>query len=127
MVKDVSLFSSLSGAPKQNNYVADDYSLKVTRNKDVECQHGRISNIYDVPSLSVNLMSVAQLTQTGKNVEFWSNHFIIKDMRHGGVSIATGYLDPKYMLYRFCDSPRHDSGLTPLVSQTDDRSRIWHK
>ena len=59
MAKDVSMFSSLSGAPKENIYVFNDYALIVTRNRDVKCQHGRISNIYHVPSVSLNFLLVS--------------------------------------------------------------------
>ena len=62
MEKDVSSFSSLSGALEKNIYAPDDYTLIIVGTGDVECQHGQISNVYHVPSLSTNLFSVAQLT-----------------------------------------------------------------
>ena len=64
MAKDASMFSSLSGAPEEKIYADDDYSLIITGNGDVECQHSCISNVYHVPSVSANSLSVAQLTKT---------------------------------------------------------------
>ena len=71
MAKNASLFSTLSGAPKEKIYVVDYYSLTVSRNGDVECQHGHISDIYHVSILSANLLSDSQLTKPNNNVEFW--------------------------------------------------------
>ena len=64
MAKDASMFYSLSGASEEKIYVADDYALIVSRNGDFKCQHDRISEIYDVPSMCANLLSVAQLMKT---------------------------------------------------------------
>ena len=58
------VFSSLSGAPEEKIYADDDYSLIITGNGDVECQHSCISNVYHEPSVSANSLSVAQLTKT---------------------------------------------------------------
>ena len=62
MDKYASLFSSLSQSIEHNIYVDDDYSLIIVGRGDVECRHGWISNVYHVPSLSMNLFLVAQLT-----------------------------------------------------------------
>ena len=71
MAKDASMFSSLSGAPEENIYVIHDYALTFTGNGDVDCHHYFISNVYNVPILSANLMSISQLKKTKKNTEFW--------------------------------------------------------
>ena len=84
MENNVSLFSSLSGAPKKNIYVADDYSLTVIGRGNVEFKHGHISNVYHVPRLCANLLLVVQLKNTRNFVECWSYCFNVKDLRLGG-------------------------------------------
>ena len=84
-------FSNLFiGGPRENIYVADDYYLNVTGNGDYKCYHGLISIFYHVPSLSENLILVFQLTKTKKTVEFWSDRFIVKDLRLGMENISLG-------------------------------------
>ena len=72
MAKDASLFSSLSDSPKENIYVTDDCALTVSINGDIECQNSHVSDSYNVPSLSANLLSVVQPMKTKKTVELWS-------------------------------------------------------
>ena len=105
MAKNASLFSPLSGSLEYNIYVVDDYVLTIARSDDVESLHGRISNVYHVPRLSANLLSISQLTSTVKIVEFWSDKFIVRDHRLGWETIDLGHSDPKYGIYKFCDSP----------------------
>ena len=95
MAKDSSLFYSLSGSLEENIYDVYGYTLNITGNGDVECQHRRISGVYHVPSMSANLLSISQLTKTNKTIEFWSDRFIMKDIRCGGETISFGILDPK--------------------------------
>ena len=124
------MFSSLSGDPKQNIYVDEDYTLTVAGSNGVECMHAKVSYVHHAPSLRENLLLVAQLTHIKKTIEFWSYRFIIKDLMLGVETIASGYLDPKDGLYKFCDSPMNVSHTTrpaALIAQTDDRSRIWHE
>ena len=68
-----------------------------------------------MPSLSANLLSFAQLTKTEKIVEFWSNHFIVKDLRLAGAIVSSGYFHHKDRLYKLCDSFRLN---TPIATTT---------
>lgn len=68
MMKDASLFSSLDMDIEKNIYVVDDFTLDITGNSEIPCRHGQIVDMYHVPGLTVNLLSVFQLTQTGKIV-----------------------------------------------------------
>ena len=70
MEKDSSLFSSLNKVIEKDIYVVDDFSLDIIGHSDMPCWHGHIFNVYHVPNLSENMLSVSQLTQTGKVVEF---------------------------------------------------------
>ena len=83
MDKDASLFSSLSEYEEHNISMDNDYSLTISRFGNVKCQHGVISNVYHVPSLSEKLLSITQLTQIDKSIEFWLDQFIVKDLKHG--------------------------------------------
>ena len=52
-----------------------------------------------------------------------------KGSKAWGETVSSGYLDPKYRLYKLCDSPKNyfrSTGLTALIAQTDDISQIWH-
>ena len=51
--------------------------------------------MYHVPSLSANLLSVYQLTQTSKVVKYWSNRFFFKDMKNDRLIFIEGFLDSK--------------------------------
>ena len=75
--------------------------------------------------MNENLLLVAQLTKTSKTIEFWSDLFIVKDLKNGVVSIDSSYLVPKYKLYNLCDSLENDFGLIgpiSLIAQDNDRT-----
>jgi hypothetical protein len=57
-----------------------------------------------VPNISANLLFVAQLTQTGKIVEFWPDRFYVHDLKKGKSIVIGGILDPNENLYKFHDS-----------------------
>jgi hypothetical protein len=61
MAKYVSLFMSLDKVVERNIYVVEYFSLDVSSHGDVLHRHGNIFNIYHVPNLSANLISVSQL------------------------------------------------------------------
>jgi hypothetical protein len=61
MAKDTSLFTSLNEAEERKIYVADDFPLDIAGQGDVSCRHWRIVDVYHVPILSANLLSVAQV------------------------------------------------------------------
>lgn len=109
MAKDDSLFSSLDTTIENKIYVANDFALDIVGHGDVTCRRGQVVNVFHVPSLSVNLLSVSQLTYTDKIVEFWPDHFFIKDRKNPRPIIAKGVLDPKDKLYKFCDLSRLES------------------
>lgn len=103
MAKDDSLFSSFNEATKQNIYVADDYALYIVGEDDILCQHRKFSNTYHFPSLSEKNLSVSQLTQTSKIVEFWPNRFVVKNMNNEGLNFTKGFLNSKGGLDTFFD------------------------
>lgn len=62
MDKDASLLSSLDATTENKIYVDDNFALDITGHGDIPCRHGWIIDVYHVPSLSVNLLFISQLT-----------------------------------------------------------------
>jgi hypothetical protein len=60
-------------------------------------------NVHHVPSHSANLLSISQLTQIGKIVEFWLDHFFLRDVNNDILIVTEGFLDSKDQLYKLCD------------------------
>jgi hypothetical protein len=56
------------------------------------------------------MLSVYQITQIGKNVEFTSDSFFVLDM-HDNSIIAIGKVDDKSRLYKFTNFTNYDSSL----------------
>ena len=66
----------------------------------VELHNGSFENVLHVPKLSMNLPSVYQITQKGKNVELILDSVSVLDMH--ATSITTiGEVDQKSRLYKF--------------------------
>jgi hypothetical protein len=121
MDKDASLFTWLYEAKERKIYVVDDFAMDVVGQGDVACQHGIIVGIYHVPNVNANtLLCVAQLTQTGKIVEFWPDQFYIHDLKKGNSIVVGGILNLMDSLYKFYDMTRLEPKPTTLVSHTDE-------
>lgn len=101
MDKDAFLFSSLDMAIEKNIYGDNYFSLEITRHGNTPYQVGWIINLYLVPSLNANLLSVSQLTQSGKFVKFWSRWFFIKDQKNDRSIIIYGFLDSRDLSWPF--------------------------
>jgi hypothetical protein len=69
MDKNASLLSFLDKVVERKIYVVDYFTLDIVGHGDFPCQHGRTFDVYHVPNLSANLLSVSQLMQIGKIVE----------------------------------------------------------
>ena len=82
----------------------DNYSLDIIGRGDIPCQHGRVVDVYHVPSLNVNLLLVSKLTQTSKIVEFYPNPFFVKDINNENSIVAKGSLNLKdhYISFMNC-------------------------
>jgi hypothetical protein len=76
----------------------------------VELPNGSFENVLHVPNISINLLSVYQITQKGKKVEFTSDSVYVLDM-HDNSIIAIGEVDHKSRLYKFTKFVDHDSSL----------------
>jgi transposase InsO family protein len=92
----------------------------------VELDHGSFENILHVPQLSMNLLSVYQITHTGsgKKVEFTLDSVSIFDMQDNS-KIVVGEVNHKSWLYTFTKFIEPDSSI--LLTHADDSSRLWHE
>jgi hypothetical protein len=103
MAKDASLFTWLDEAKERKIYVVYEFSLDIVGQVDVTCRHVRIFDVYHGPSLSADLFSIAQLTQTCNIVEFWPDRFYVRDLKKGNLIVIEGILDPNDNLYKLYD------------------------
>ena len=109
MAKDASLFSSLDSTLEKKIYVVDDFGFDIDGHAEVTCRCGQIIDMFHVYCISINQLSISQLTQTNKIVELWPNHFFIKDLWKNKLIVANGVFDPKDWLYKFYNLPSLES------------------
>ena len=62
------LFTSLSSCSRPPILMGDDKPVEVAREGRVELPNGNFENVLHVPKISINLLLVYQITQTGKGV-----------------------------------------------------------
>jgi hypothetical protein len=62
MAKDNSWFSYFEIVIEKDIFVANDFVLNITGHGDIACRRGHVVDMFHVPSLSVDLLSVFQLT-----------------------------------------------------------------
>eukprot|EP00253_Pinus_taeda_P002130 PITA_02130 len=120
------VYSSLDACKGPPILMGDDSPIEVMRKGRVELLHGSFGDVLHVPKLSVNLLSVYQITHsgTGKRVEFTPNAASIYDL-HRSAKIATGEVNNGARLYTFSEFIESESFL--LLTHADDISRFWHK
>jgi hypothetical protein len=82
--------------------MGDDTPVEVTGQGRVDLQHGSFENVLHVPKLSMNLLSIYQITHTGtgKRVEFTPGFMTIYDM-HDNSKIVVGEVNHQSRLYTF--------------------------
>jgi hypothetical protein len=102
------VFSSLSPCSRPPNLMGDDIPVAVAREGRVELHNGSFENVLHVPNLSMNLLSVYQITQKGKKVEFTLDLVFVVNMQDNSI-IAIGEVDHKSRLYRFTKFSYGDS------------------
>jgi hypothetical protein len=82
------VFTSLTSCSGPPILMGDDIPIAVVGEGRVELPNGSFENVLHVPNLSINLLSVYQIAQTCRRVEFISDSIILLD-------IAVGEVDPK--------------------------------
>jgi hypothetical protein len=83
----------------------------------VELHNDKFENVLHVPNLSMNLLSIYQITQKGKNVEFTSDSVSVIDM-HDNSIIAIGEVDHNSRLYKFIKFSNDDSSILLTHKET---------
>jgi hypothetical protein len=94
------VFSSLSPCSRLPILMGDDTPVAVAGEGRVELHNVIFENVLHVPRISMNLLSVYQISQKGKNVEFTSDSVSVIDM-HDNSIIVIGEVDHKSRLYKF--------------------------
>jgi hypothetical protein len=118
------LFTSLSSFSRPPILMGDDTLVAVAGEGRVELPNGSFENVLHATKLSINLLSVYQISQIGKKVEFTLDSAYLLDM-HDNSIIAIGEVDHKSRLYKFTKFVDYESSL--LLTHVDDNSRVWHE
>jgi hypothetical protein len=126
MAASKEVYSSLDACKGPPILMGDNSSVEVTDKGRIELTNGSFENVLHVPKLSVNLLSMYQMTNssTGKKVIFTPNFMDIYDMKTNS-RVATGEVNHQSRLYTFSEFIEPDSAL--LLTHADESSRIWHE
>jgi hypothetical protein len=90
--------------------MGNDTPVTVAGEGRVELHNGSFENVLHVPKISMNPLSVYQITQKGKKVEFTSDSVSVIDMHENSI-IAIGEVDHKSRLYKFTKFFDDDSSI----------------
>jgi hypothetical protein len=118
------VFTSLSSCSGPPILMGDDTPIPVVGEGRVELPNGSFENVLHVPNLFINMLSVYQITQTSKRVEFTSDSIIVLDM-HDSSIIVVAEVDHKYQFDKFTKFTDYESSL--LLTHANDSSRVWHE
>jgi hypothetical protein len=101
-------------------------SVEVTGKGRIELTNGSFENVMHVPKLSVNLLSIYQMTNfdTENKFIFTPNSVHIYDMQTNS-RVATSEVNHQSRLYTFSEFIELDSPL--LLTHADESSRIWNE
>jgi hypothetical protein len=104
------VFSSLSPCSRLLILMGDDTPVAVVGEGRVELHNGSFENVLHVPKLSMNMLSVYQITQKCKKIEFRSDSVSIIDMHNNSI-IVIGEVDHNSRLYKFTKFSDDDSSI----------------
>jgi hypothetical protein len=106
--------------------MGDNSPVEVTGKGRIELTNKSFENVLHIPKLSVNLLSVYQMTKfgTGKRVVFTLDVVDIYEMQTNS-KVATSEVNHQSKLYTFSEFIDPDFAL--LLTHVDESSRIWHK
>jgi hypothetical protein len=120
-------FSSIEESNRSPIYLGDATPAKVCGEGIVDIEGGCFKNVLQVPSLSVNLLSIYQITHSGsrRKVEFTPDSAVITDISTGS-QLAHGIADHGSHLYFFSHFvPKYIRNV--FLSQYNDISKLWHE
>ena len=106
--------------------MGDKSLVEVTRKGRIELTNESFENLLHVPKISVNLLSMYQMKNSGigKKVIFTPNAMDIYDMQTKS-KVSTSEVNHQSRLYTFYEFIEPDFPL-PLT-HADESSRIWHE
>ena len=103
-----------------------DSLVEITKKGRIELNHGSFEDVLHVPKLSVNLLSIYQITHFGteNRVEFTPDVVNTFDIQSNS-KVSTGEVNHGSRLYTFSEFIEPDSAL--LLTHVDDSSRLSHE
>jgi hypothetical protein len=106
--------------------MGDNSLVEVTDKGRIELTNKSFENVFHIPKLFVNLLSVYQMANsgTGKKVTLTPNVVDIYGMKTNS-SVATGEVNHQSRLYTFFEFIEPNFVL--LLTHVDEISRIWHE
>jgi hypothetical protein len=104
--------------------MGDNSLVEVTGKGRIELANGSFKNMFHVPKIFVNLLSVYQMKNPGirKKVIFTPNAVDIYDMKTN-YRVSTSEVNHQFRLYTFSKFIEPDSAL--LLTHADESIRIW--
>jgi hypothetical protein len=126
MATSEAVYYSLDACKGPLILMGDNSYVEVTGKGRIELTNGSFENVLHVPKLSVNLLSVYQMMNSGirNKVVFTPNSVDIYDLQTNSM-VATGEVNHQSRLYTFSEFIEPDYAL--LLTHTDESSRIWHE
>jgi hypothetical protein len=106
--------------------MGDNSSVEITGKGRIELTNESFENVLHVPNISVNLLFMYQMTNsgTGNKFLFTPNFMDIFNIQTNS-RVDTGEVNHQSRLYTFSEFIEPDSTL--LLTHVDESSRIWHR
>jgi hypothetical protein len=126
MVASKLVYYSLDACKGPPILMGDNSYVEVVGKGRIDLTNGSFENVLHVPKLSVNLLSLYQMTNydTGNKFIFTPNSMDIYDMQTNS-RVSTSKVNHQSRLYTFYEFIEPDSSL--MLTHVDESSRIWHK
>jgi hypothetical protein len=126
MAASKEIYSSLDACKGPPILMGNNSYVEVTGKGRIELTNGSFENVFHIPKLSVNLLSMFQMTnsRTKKKVIFTQKFMDIYDMQTNS-RVSTGEVNHHSRLYTFYEFIEPDYAL--LLTHVDESSRIWHE
>ncbi|KAG6433674.1 hypothetical protein SASPL_105289 [Salvia splendens] len=126
MCSNMEMFKELVESRKIQVRLGDDKSIQVEEKGTVAVKdgHGNTKLIYDVyfiPHLAHNLLSVGQLISTGYMVLFVDRFCVIKEKKSGQIIAKVCMMENRMFPLQMSNVEKD-----ALVSGTQEASRLWH-
>jgi hypothetical protein len=120
------VYSTLDACKGPPILMGNNSQFEVTDKGRIELRNKSFENVLHVPKLSVNLLSMYQMTKssTGKRFIFTPDAVDIYDMQNNS-RVATGEVNHQSRVYTFSEFIEPDFAL--LLTHADEISRIWHE